>query len=407
MRILKRMGIFGKKIQTKPDNGFHKIIEGFSSTFMPFGADKLQSDTFLSAAQTNANHRSKLKLTHRFNERERNDFRHVLQLRPNPIMNSISFLESLSLDYDTYNNAFIFVDRDRITEGPIRALWRISPNAITIGVDESTNGNELMCRFTIQGATYTVPFSNICHIGRTITKDELFGDDNSAINKLLGIINTNYQGIEAAIKTSGLLRYVVEYKDKVDERKLRELEKYFTENILNPLKGGGVKYTDIASSIRELNPARQVYSNYAEQGLYEKKVHSFLGVSEKIINGTNTDNEMMAYYERTVDTFALKLGQELTYKIFTPREIQVGNEITAMPNRLAFMSMQHRLNIARLAHEKGMLTYGQFADLILLDISEEKRNKEMPVSQNYQSGDAVAEYEPVAEQSEESESEEK
>jgi HK97 family phage portal protein len=372
------MGIFSKLIKNKSQPDIVNIIDGFTNLFAHFGSDKLLSDVFLSAVQSNANHRSKLRLTHRLKGREQAQYKHILQLRPNPIMNATTFVESLSIDYDAYNNAFVFIDKNKF--GDILGLWRINPSQIGICIDNSKN---IFCRFTLQGNNYTVPYDNICHICKNVTKDEIFGDENKAINRMLDIINTNYQGIEAAVKTSGILRYWITIKDKVKDRDLRKKEKWFSENILNPLKTSGVKYGDIAEELKELTPANQKYGNFEEQQQYVKQVYNFLGTSEKIINGTNTDDEMIAFYERSVDTFALKLEQELTYKIFTAGELSHGNEIEAVPNRLAFMSMARRVEIANVVREQGWLTKGDLADLLFLPIKEEMRNELLPASQNF------------------------
>ena len=374
------MGIFSKLVKDNRETGFLKILEGFSSVFAPFGRDMLKSDIFLAAAQSNATHRSKLRLIHRRDGTERHlPFGRMLSLRPNPTMNITTFLECLSLDYDTYNNAFIFIDRDLMT-GRTTNLWRINPQVMTIGVADD---GQLLARFSLQGVVYTVPFDQIAHIAKTITKDELFGDENSALNKILSIINTNYQGIEAAIKTSGVLRYVVKILDKVSPKDIKRYEKEFTKNILTPLNAGGVKYIDGAMELQELRAAGQKHSDFNEQKLYATQVYNFLGTNEKIINGTNTDNEMIAFYERSVDTFALKLSQELTYKIFSEAQKDHHNEIVASPDRLAFMSMSRRIEIARLVRECGIMTKGEYADLLFIPIDEAKRNEPMPLSQNY------------------------
>lgn len=379
------MGIFGFKVKNTKTSDFVQIIEGFSSNFAAFGAEKMNSDVWASAVNASANYRSKLRLVHRRGGREQNWFRQILQLRPNPIMNVTTFLESLSLDYDTYNNAFIYIDRDGF-DGPLRGLWRISPSHLVIGAGAS---GELLCRFSLQGEQYTVPFDRICHIGRTITKDEIFGDDNSAINKILGIINTNYQGIEAAIKTSGLLRYVVKAGTLASKAQLRKMEREFVRDVLEPIGKGGVRFIDSAQDIQELKAATQKFSDFNEQKQYASQVYNFLGISEKIINGTNSDNEMISYYGRSIESFASKLAEELTYKIFTQHQIWHGNEIVAQANRLAYMSPRHRLEIARIVRELDIVSKGEFADLLFLPIDENRRDERMPLSQNY---DDDAEY---------------
>jgi hypothetical protein len=175
-------------------------------------------------------------------------------------------------------------------------------------------------------------------------------------------------------------------KDITSQKELEKLETKFFNSVLDPTKAKGVKYVDSTMNIQQLDVGKQVYSNFAEQKQYASQVYNFLGINEKIINGTASDDEILAYIERNVENFGNKLAEELTYKLFTDKEIGHDNKIVATAN--GFMNMARRLDVARMAREFGLLNKGQWADLVMLpfEISDDVRKEPLPISQNYIDG---------------------
>ena len=82
----------------------------------------------------------------------------------------------------------------------IIAFWSIDPS--TARFAQSTYNKEWFIKFTLNGDEITVPYNDIIHIARNVLENDMFGDSNSSILQVLSLINTNYQGIENAIKTS-------------------------------------------------------------------------------------------------------------------------------------------------------------------------------------------------------------
>ena len=383
------VGIFSKKI--KSDGKTTKVgldsFDIFSPTFSAFGKDYLKNETFQNCVRTNASYASKVKvksvreLTDGGNVSDYKSLDFLLQYRPNPLMCASSFWERVSSFYDIYNNAFIYVERDKQNE--IVALWSIDPS--TARCMQSKTNKEWFIKFTLDGEEITAPYSQIIHISRNIINTEIWGDDNKSILQVLELINTNYQGLENAIKTSAVIRFIGQVSTKLEDKKLRKLAKRFTENYLKiksdePL---GIALVDsMITNIKEVDTSKQKTANYMEQTGFDKKIHRFLSCPERICDGTATEDEIVAYIELRLEPFMRKVEQEMTAKIFTKKEFSFGNKIKASYNKIENMTMKTKLEFIKATRELGFITKGVYGDLLGIDVPKEIRD-EVLTSQNY------------------------
>lgn len=382
------MGIFSKKI--KEDGKTLKLglesFELFSPTFSSFGKNYLNNETFQNCVRTNASYASKLKIQsiRKMEDGNVSDYPkldYLLQYRPNPIMNASTFFERVRSFYDIYNNSFIYTQRDN--KGEVIAFWSIDPS--TAQCMQSKTNKEWFIRFTLDGEQITVPYSQIIHISRDVTSSEIWGDDNKSILQILELINTNYQGLENAIKTSAVIRFLGQVPTKLGDGKLKKLARSFTKTYLNiksddPL---GIALVDsMITNIKEVDTSKQKTANYMEQTGFDQKIYRFLGCPEKICAGTATEDEIVSYIELTQEPFMMKLEQEMTAKIFTKTEFGFKNRIKVTYNKLENMTMKTKLEFVKATRELGFVTKGFYGDLLGIDVPKEIRD-EVLTSQNY------------------------
>ena len=126
----------------------------------------------------------------------------------------------------------------------------------------------------------------------------------------------------------------------------------------------------------------QKTATYAEANAWNQAVYKFFGCPEKVIAGTATEDEMVAYYERTPEEFFSRAAQEMTRKLFTDREYDVGNRIVYSDRKMQYLSMKTRLQIFTAAREIGAFTLGTLGDLLGLPVPKGKRDV-VVTSQNY------------------------
>lgn len=385
------MPIFKKR--SKQSEGSHEMVlqlgsyGGLVPTYTASRGNVELSEAGASCIQTNAQFCSKVEFSsvriledgERIGDYPQLD--KILQYRPNPLMSASVFWERTAYFYFLYNNAFIYIERDPF--GKIIALWSIDPSTVKF---EKIETGEIILQFTINGKTVEELYSNTVHIARDVTKDVMFGDTkaNDPIKKVIDLIDLNYKGIENAILTSTAIRYIAQVGTKLSASELRKRAKEFTKNYLdiNASDKIGVAFADSSFTLTPVTTNAQKTATYAEANGWNAAVYKFYGCPEKVIAGTATEDEMTGYYDRTIETFFQRAAQEMTCKIFTDREFDVGNRIIYSDKKILYMSMKTRLEIFKTAREVGCFTLGTLGDLIGLPVPKGKRNT-VVTSQNY------------------------
>lgn len=383
------MGIFTKKIKEGKTFNISGLtsLEIFSPTFSAFGKDYLKNETFQNCVRTNASYASKMKVKSVREQKgggsvaDYQELDYLLQFRPNPIMNASTFWERVSTYYDIYNNAFIYIQKNN--KDDIVSLWCIDPS--TARCMQAKANKEWFIKFTLDGEEITAPYSQIIHLARNVVNNEIWGDDNRSILQVLELINTNYQGLENAIKTSAVIRFLGQVPTKLEDKELKKLAKRFTKNYLqikndDPL---GIALVDsMITNIKEVNTSNQKTANYMEQAEFDKKIHRFLSCPAKICEGTATEDEIVSYIETRLEPLMLKIEQEMTVKCFSKTEFSFGNRIKVSYNKLENMTMKTKLEFINATRELGFVTKGMYGDLLGIDVPSEIRN-EVLTSQNY------------------------
>lgn len=389
------MGLFNnlfKKRTKQVEDSKQLVIElGGKGGITPvycIGADGIfESEAAASCIQTNAYYCSKVEfqsvLIKQDGERQRDypQLDKLLQLSPNPLQTGEVFWERTAHFYFRYNNAFIYVERDPF--GKIVALWSLDPGVVEF---KKIASGEILFKFQIDGQWLEAPYSEIIHIARKVTTSVIFGNTlaNNPIRRVIDLINLNYKGIENAILTSAFIRFIGEVSTKLSEDELEKRAEAFTNSYLK-IKDGkpiGVAFSDSSFKLTPIQQNAQKTATYAEANAWNQAVYKFFGCPEKVIAGTATEDEMVAYYERTPEEFFSRAAQEMTRKIFSDREYDVGNRIVYSDRKMQYLSMKTRLQIFTAAREIGAFTLGTLGDLLGLPVPKGKRDV-VVTSQNY------------------------
>ena len=376
------MGIFsawfGKKNQTKKNN--HSVITIQTPTFYSL-TDARDNDVFMSAVLCNARHTSKVNVkAYRNDDVLDNDLTFLLNRRPNEIMSASTFWEKARINYDCDTNVFIYLDWEITQLGKkLNSLWILDPTGIQVLPDENKN---LWFSFYVDRKQIYCDESQLAVISKNINKNEMFGSGNSCIKKTLDIINTNYQGIDNAIKSSAYIRFVLQTATLMQGDAKTKKAKEFSDAMLNAeLNNTGLAVIDGAEKLTQIDNKGD-YVHYEEIKIFQDNVYKYLGVNEKILRAENNDNEWQAYYESTLEPFFVKLADELTYKLFSSRELGFGNEIRAETNRIQNASYDTRLKIAE--RIQLLPKYAPNLVLKLLYLPEIEGGDDLYENKNYQ-----------------------
>lgn len=389
MSILDRLF---KKNKSPTDKTIQRVdvMSGSPAIFTPFSGNAYQNDLYRSAVDAIAKNFAKLVPTHvitQAGQRKDGDSKlnYILQTRPNPYMSSYDFLYKMATHYFLYNNSFAYMQLD--DRGNLQGIYPISPLSVDFVTD--TTGT-LYCKFLFsKGKTFIVEYSQVILLRRFYNNNDLLGDTNGAILPALNLAHTQNQGMENSIKSTATLRGILKYNQALSGAKLKEAKEEFIKDYLSMENDGGICAVDTKMDYQPIDN-KPTSINGEQLEAVKSKIYNYLGVSEKIINCTYTDDEWSSFYESTIEPLSTQLSLELTEKLFTQREQSFGNSILLEANRLQFASTKTKNELIFNLLPMGLISINE-ARKILNMPSIEGGDKYLQ-SLNYVNKDVIDQY---------------
>lgn len=384
--IDKILGI--EKVQEQQMKNFEMLNGGYKS-FSQFTGDAYQNDIYRSAVDSIARHIAKLSGKHIINNSKQPDtnskINRLLQDRPNPYMSGYDFLYKVATQYFLYNNAFILVQKD--SRGNLSGLYPLSPTNVEYVIDTS---NEVYLKFLFSNGDKVILHMNeVAVLRRHFNSNELLGDDNSAIMSALQLAHTQSEGMNEAIKNSAQIRGIVKYQQALSPSKLKEAKEEFMNNYFSMANNGGVVPVDTSMEYTPLKVS-DVQIDTSQIKVVKEKIYDYLGISEKIVNGTYDEDGWQAFFESIIEPFSIQIALELTDKVFSEREKAFNNRIVFESSKLQYASNKSKTNVIKELLPLGVLTVNQALDLLNLPNVEDGDKRIQ--SLNYVDKDIINQY---------------
>jgi len=352
---------------------YAKFLNGYTPIFSQFGQNIYVSDVVQMCIDVIATECSKLMPRHirtdGDNEMQVNvksSLNRLFKFSPNPLMTTRDFLEKIIwLLYMNYN-AFIYPMYEQVPDGRggfIRnytAFYPLNPNRVEFLQDET--GKLFVRMYFSNGDNFTLAYSDVIHLRKRFSVNDIMGGgangqpDNAALLKVLEINDTVLQGLEKAIKTSLSVRGILKINTMLDDEKQRAERDRLNESINTG--ANSIVALDLKGDYINLKPDPKLIDRETLEFL-QSKVLNWYGVSAPILTGKFTDEEYQAFYEKTLEPIVISLGQAFSKTIFTPRELDVGNEIVFYQKDMMYLSTKTKLELLKIAGEQGLLSDNQ------------------------------------------------
>lgn len=285
----------------------------------------------------------------------------LLEIAPNEYMNSFDFIYKIVTLWANDNNAFIYIARD--IKGKVIGLY---PIAYTQAEFVEAN-NVLFVRFLFGNGTHmTVAYSELCHLRRFFGPNDLFGEDNESTLRLqIGLLNTVNKGFAAAVNNNNRLKGIIKSNVNLHPDDLKAQQEAFVKDYMNLANNGGIAALDTRTDYIELKNQPTV-ADEKQMQIVRRDIMAYFHVSEDILMAQYDENKWGAFYESVIEPIAIRLGLELTRKIFTAREIAFGNRIHFEANRLQYASTSSKITLTKELMPFGMLSVNEAREIFNL-----------------------------------------
>ncbi|MFC4389135.1 phage portal protein [Gracilibacillus marinus] len=390
---------------TKDNHAFRhaQMINGSLPIFSQFGEDIYASDVVQACINVIATEISKLRPRHIRTDQEevqtivKSSFNRLFKFSPNELMTTRDFLEKTIWMLFLNLNAFIYPTYDIITDSngnkrkEYTGFYPLNPSQVEF-LQDSTG--KLFVKFSFQsGIEYTHPYKDIIHLRKQFSVNDVMGGgvngqpDNAALLKVLQINDSLLQGLEKSVKSSMAIRGILKINTMMDDEKQQAEREKFEAKLKN--NESGILPMDLKGEYYDIKVDPKLVDKDTLDFLDTKVLKNY-GVSLPILTGDFTDEQYQAFYERTLESIVISLGQAFSKCIFTDRELDVGNEIVFYQKDMTYLSMSNKLEIIKIAGEQGILSDNE--KLKILGYSPIEGGERRTQSLNYINRDIIDEY---------------
>jgi len=164
------------------------------------------------------------------------------------------------------------------------------------------------------------------------------------------------------VRNAATYRFMAQLTGKAFDEDLRKERERFDKNNFQTGGGGLLLFGNQFTNVKELS--NKQYTVDADQMKQIKEnVQDYFGVSEKVIRNEATGDELDAFFNGSIEPFAIKLSDAMTKMVFTERERNGGNAITFTANRLQYMNIGSKISMAQQLGDRGVLTIDEIRAL--------------------------------------------
>lgn len=370
------MGILN--VLSKFNKGFKnllyaKMLNGAAPVFSQFGDDIYASDIVQSCIRCIATEMSKLQPKHIRTDNANglqtivnSSINRLLKFGPNELMTTTDFLENITYLREVYKNAFIYPAYREISLGDglvkreYTGFYPLNPRQVDFLQDAS--GRIYIKMYFNNFYDYTMPYADIIHWRKDFGANEFMGGDamgranNDAILKQLKINDIVYQGLEKGIKAGLTIRGLLKVNTMMNDEKQEEERATFEKKITN--SESGILAVDLKNEYVPLKLDPKMIDKETMEFLDKRIINNF-DVSLPILNGTFTEEEYQAFYEKKLEPMVISLGRCFSKTLFTSRELEVGNEVIFYSQGLLFTNMANKIAAVDVLSSRGTLTDNQ------------------------------------------------
>lgn len=345
-----------------PSRVRYEVVQDKGNGYYQWGGELYKSDILRSCIQPHVSAIGKLTPVHVKAENDESNYFYIRKIltEPNPYMAGCMLQEKLAAQLTLNRNAFAYINRDH-NGYPIE----LYPLPVMSAEAIYDRGYNLYLRFVLRnGKMVTYPYRDVIHLRRDFYENDIFGTSaQEALTPLMELVGTSDKGLMDAIKNGAIIRWLVKWNQTIRPEDLKKQAENFAEMYLSTeTNGTGVAATDAKAEVQQIKPNDYV-PNVLQTDRTERRIYSFFGVNQSIVQNSYTEDEWNAFYEAQIEPVAKQMSDEFTRKLFSPRERQAGHRITFGANSLQYASMSTKLNLLQMV-DRGAMTPNEWREVL-------------------------------------------
>lgn len=358
------MGLFEKIFKSKNKNaavkGYFKMLDGYTPAYTTYDGGVYEMELTRACIHTFASHVSKLSPD--VTGADLGKIKTLLNNKPNPWMTSAQYLYKAATIYETQNTCFIVPILNELEE--IIGYYPVNPSFVEfVNVAGSP---ELWIKFTFgNGQNAAVELSNVGIVNKFLYRSDLKGENNSALDPTMKLLDMQNQGIREGIKNNSSFRFVAQSNNFNKDSDLKKERERFTKNNFSGGSGGLLLFPNNYSNIKQVDSQPRVV-DAQQMKTIQDRVYTYFGTNEEILQNKAVGDQWSAYYEGKIEPFAIQLSQAMTTMTYSDLQISRNNSIMWSSNRLQYMTNAEKANMIATLFDRGLCSTNMGMDILNL-----------------------------------------
>ena len=372
--------IFGRREQPKglKNAQIFRMLEGYTPAWTTWRGSVYESELIRAALDAWGRHAAKLKPNVRGSAVP--ELQNRLKVRPNAFQEWTKFLYQTATILGVRNNTFLVKTRN--DDGTPNGIINIIPDSWELVEYE----NEPWIRFILPNNKRRAErLAETGILNRFQYKNELFGENNDALQPVLDLISMQRQGITEGIKNGNSYRFYAKSDNWASDDDLgEEMERYNKFTFGNKKTAGGVLlFPNTYSDIHEMKPGGFTIDKDQQEHI-KSNVFDYFCVNEDVLQNKAYGDAWLAFYEGFVEWFAIQLGEVMSGMIYSDRERGAyENQVFFTSNRLQYMSNADKLNAVTQLGDRGLATRNELREILNLEPLPEDIGNQIPARGEY------------------------
>lgn len=339
-------------------NTEYRLLNDRSSLHIDWYNNIYDNALVRSAIEAKARHISKLKVELQGSAKPK--LKNRLKHNPNAWQTWSQFLARCSTILDCTNNLFIVPVTDSKTLETV-GIFPVLPTNVSLVEDKR---GRLWIKYKFLNGQYgAVEFDRCAYLVKHQYQSDFFGDSNLALKPTMDLIAVQEGAIKSAVQNSNNYRFLATVTNFVDPEDLAEERKRFTEyNLKGENTDGLLLFPKTYDNIKEVTN-KQFTVDAEQTKLIKENVFDYIGINEDVIQGKANSDQLDAFFNLAIEPFAIALSEGLSKMLYTEEERSYGNHVYVNANRLQYMSVSEKVNMAQQLGDRGALTINEIREL--------------------------------------------
>ena len=354
--------IFGwnrpKDLQKSLD-GFFKTLTAYTPAFQSWDGALYESELIRASVDAIARHAGKMSLD--IHGTANPKLRARIRSGPNEWQTMYQFVYRLVTIMEMQNNAFIVPVLEYNARGDleIRGYFPILPSRTEI---LDVDGEPWMKYSFRNGQTGYIEMDRVGILNKFQYEDDIFGEDNRALNSTMDLLNMQKQGIKDGIKNGATFRFMARLNNFTDPDDLKKERERFNRNNLQGESGGILLWPSNYTDPKQID--QKPYVVDADQmKLIQENVYNYFGVNDDVLQNKAVGDKWAAFYDGKLEPIAVQIGEAMTRMTFSRREIAQGNRVDVSANRLQYASTKEKLDVSSQMADRGIMSRNEIREI--------------------------------------------